>query len=63
MNLENVQFKLSSFCSGGGCVEVGRLVDGGVAVRDTKDRNRPALVFNATEWTEFIAGVKAGEFD
>ena len=34
-----------------------------VAVRDSKDRNGPALVFTAHEWDAFLAGVRNGEFD
>ncbi len=49
--------------SGGGCVEVAFLPDGGVAVRDTKDRSLPAHRFTPQEWTAFLAGVRAGEFD
>lgn len=45
-----------------GCVEVARLTDGGVAVRDSKDPSRPALLFTAEEWTAFVSGVHAGEF-
>jgi Domain of unknown function (DUF397) len=63
VELGNIEFRTSSFCSITGCVEVGRLADGAVAVRDTKDRDRPALVFTATEWSAFLQGVKAGEFD
>lgn len=63
MDLGTVQFRTSSFCSLSGCIEIGRLADGGVAVRDTKDRGRGALVFTATEWSDFLQGVKAGEFD
>jgi hypothetical protein len=57
------EFKISSYCSFGGCVEVGRTPDGAVLVRDTKDRSRPALSFTDEEWAAFVAGVKAGEFD
>jgi Domain of unknown function (DUF397) len=58
-----IQFTVSSFCSMGGCVEVGRSADGTVLVRDTKDRAQQALAFTDEEWTAFVAGVKAGEFD
>ena len=34
------EFRTSSFCSGGDCVEVGMRHGGVVAVRDTKDRSR-----------------------
>ncbi len=37
--------------------------DRGVAVRDTKDRSRPAHYYTEAEWQAFVAGVKAGEFD
>ena len=40
--------------------------DGGtpiVAVRDSKDRQGPVLVFGSAEWRAFAAAVKAGEFD
>jgi Domain of unknown function (DUF397) len=55
------EFKTSSFCSGGDCVEVG-LRDGGVAVRDTKDRRRE-LTFSPQEWAAFVAGIKRGAFE
>lgn len=58
-----VKFKISSFCSMGSCVEVGRSTDGVVLVRDTKDRGQQALAFTDDEWGAFVAGVKAGEFD
>lgn len=46
----------------GNCVEVA-ILDVAVAVRDTKDRSGPALVFAPAEWNAFIAGAKDGEFD
>ena len=57
-----IEFKISSFCDLGNCVEVGQLPGGAVAVRDTKDREQ-SLVFTPDEWTAFVAGVKNGEFD
>lgn len=32
-----------------------------IAVRDSKDRGGPALVFTARQWRSFAAGIKAGE--
>lgn len=46
-----------------GCVEVAFLPEGGVAVRDTKDRAIAAHRYQAAEWAAFVAGVRAGEFD
>jgi uncharacterized protein YeaC (DUF1315 family) len=57
------EFRTSSYCNFGNCVEVGRTPDGTVLVRDTKNRVQQALVFTDEEWTAFVAGVKAGEFD
>jgi hypothetical protein len=46
-----------------GCVETAFLPDGHVAVRDSKDRSGPALVYTPREWDAFIQGAKDGEFD
>lgn len=46
----------------GNCVEVA-FFDTGVAVRDSKDPNGPALVFTPAEWEAFIGGVQDGEFE
>jgi len=56
-------FRSSSFCSSGGCLEVAQLPDGRVAVRDGKDPRRSAQFYSVVEWRAFIAGVKKGEFD
>jgi Domain of unknown function (DUF397) len=44
-------------------VEVARNLPGIVAVRDSKDREGPALVFTPGEWLAFLDGVHADEFD
>jgi hypothetical protein len=54
--------KKSSFCSGGDCAVVDTTYSGNVRVRATPDLSR-YVVFTPEEWTAFIAGVKAGEFD
>ncbi|WP_372492910.1 DUF397 domain-containing protein [Nocardia sputi] len=47
----------------GNCVEVAFLVDGSVAVRDTKDSGSgPVLAFAPGEWDAFLTGVSTGEF-
>ncbi|MBM0238466.1 DUF397 domain-containing protein [Micromonospora sp. ATA32] len=47
------------------CVEVAPLRTGpaAVALRDSKDRSGPVLLFNRTGWLGFIAGAKNGQFD
>ena len=49
--------------NGNNCVEIAHLPAGGVAVRDTKDRRRPAHRYPGAAWVAFLAGVRAGEFD
>ncbi|MFI5776655.1 DUF397 domain-containing protein [Nocardia sp. NPDC051570] len=49
--------------SGGDCVEVAHLDDGGVGVRDSKNTSGPALVFAPGEWDAFTADLQNGEFD
>lgn len=44
------------------CVEVGP-TDQVVAVRDSKNRSGPALVFGDREWSAFLDVVKSGELD
>nr|WP_202559006.1 DUF397 domain-containing protein [Streptomyces sp. SID5789] len=46
----------------GNCVEVA-LVDGGIAMRNSRDPDGPALVYTSAEVAAFLAGAKEGEFD
>ncbi|WP_030059688.1 MULTISPECIES: DUF397 domain-containing protein [Streptomyces] len=43
------------------CVETGHVVTSGMAVRDSKDPNGPALTFPADAWTAFVTAIKSGE--
>ncbi|MBB5913553.1 hypothetical protein BJY24_002420 [Nocardia transvalensis] len=48
----------------GNCVEVAFLVDGNVAVRDTKDGGRgPELAFAPGAWDAFVVRVGEGGFE
>jgi len=58
-----IEYRVSSFCSAGNCVAVGRTAEGGYVVIDTKDRSVAPLKFTVDEWAAFVAGVKNGEFD
>ena len=54
----------SSYSTGGGeCVETAVLPDRRVALRDSKQPDGAILLCTAAEWTAFLAGTKAGEFD
>lgn len=59
---ENAWFK-SSFSgagSGGDCVEVAHL-DGGSAIRDTKDHKRGQLRLTSASMAAFVGSVKTGD--
>jgi hypothetical protein len=45
------------------CVEVASLLDGGRAVRDSKDQSGPVLSFPPAAWAAFVADVRGGAFD
>jgi hypothetical protein len=53
----------SSKCdnSSGNCAEVSAF-PGAVAIRDSKNP-QGSIVFTTEEWSAFLAGAKAGEFD
>ncbi|MCI2423437.1 DUF397 domain-containing protein [Saccharopolyspora sp. K220] len=46
----------------GRCVEIGFGADR-VAIRDTKDRAAGHLAVRSKRWSEFVRGIKRGEFD
>jgi len=39
------------------------LLDGGVAVRDSRNPDGDVLFFTPAEWDAFVGGAKDGEFD
>lgn len=45
------------------CVEVALNLPGVVGVRDSKDRQGPALRLTPAGWSAFVAAVKHGSFD
>jgi hypothetical protein len=62
MDLSTLVWLKSTLSAANGCVEVAIQADG-VAVRDSKDRGGPVLLFTRHEWEAFVGGVRAGEFD
>lgn len=56
-------FKSSRSGQNGACVEVLHEVDGGTLVRHSKAPDGAQLAFTEAEWSAFIDGAKAGEFD
>ncbi|MBH5335753.1 DUF397 domain-containing protein [Streptomyces pactum] len=49
--------------SQGSCVEFAKLPDGGVAVRNSRFPDGPALIYTPAEIAALLLGVKDGEFD
>jgi hypothetical protein len=56
MDLTGAQWRKStrSNGNGGNCVEVAGNLPGVVGVRDSKDRQGPALAFTPTAWRAFL---------
>lgn len=57
-----VWIKATASNQNGTCVELAALTEG-VAVRDSKNPDLPALRYTREELAAFLAGAKAGEFD
>ncbi|HEX8858104.1 MAG TPA: DUF397 domain-containing protein [Actinomycetes bacterium] len=55
-------WRKSTYSNMNGCIEVA-FADGRIAVRDSKDRQGPVLIFEPHEWEAFLGGVRDGEFD
>lgn len=62
-DLSNLHWFKSSASASGNCVEVAHLPGGGVAVRDSKNRDRAPHLYTRHEWEAFLIGAKNGEFD
>ncbi|TCB97649.1 DUF397 domain-containing protein [Micromonospora zingiberis] len=63
--LANAPWRTSTRSQTSNCVEVAPLRNGpaAVALRDSKDRGGPVLLFNRAGWLGFISGAKNGQFD
>jgi hypothetical protein len=57
--------KSSRSSHAGNCVEVAALPEGAVGVRDSKESgpDRAVLALSRAGWDDFLAGVRAGEFE
>jgi Domain of unknown function (DUF397) len=61
-DLRHAHWRTSTHSGGNGsCVEVATNLPAIIAVRDSKDRHGPALVFTRQDWQSFLAALKAGE--
>lgn len=62
MGRDGVWRKPSRSGGEGNCVEVAGFVDA-VGVRDTKDRQGPALSFDPMAWARFVGAVRGGRLN
>jgi len=59
-----LSWRKSSYSLGNGdCLEFSPIPAGGAAVRDSKDRSGPSLLFSESAWQAHIDRIKSGEFD
>jgi hypothetical protein len=59
----NAEWRKSSFSGsdGSNCVEIAHLSGGRRAVRDSKNRSGPVLIFTHAGWTTFLDHVKSDQ--
>lgn len=61
--IHSVTWRKSSHSNpSGNCVEAAELPAGGVAVRNSRFPDGPALVFTTAEWDAFVQGARDGDF-
>lgn len=60
--MTTLNWKTSTRSNEGNCVEVATPPPV-VMVRDSKDRQGPALAFSTAQWIDFVQGIKSGKFD
>lgn len=58
---EQVQWRKSSYCSNGTCIEVARQNDQ-YLIRDSKNPDVAPLQFTTDEWNAFARGFNEGQF-
>lgn len=60
-DLATATWRKSSYSGGAqDCVEVSADLPGAVAVRDSKDRGGPVLIFSSRDWQAFVGAVRSG---
>jgi hypothetical protein len=59
---EKITWKTSRHCGSGGCVEVAEASDA-VHIRRSQSPHGPRLTVTRVAWRDFLAAVRAGEFE
>ncbi|WP_332838780.1 DUF397 domain-containing protein [Nocardia bovistercoris] len=60
--MDNLEWRVSSFTDNGTCVEVAG-TPSTVYVRNSNHRDAGTVEFTRAEWSAFLKGAQAGEFD
>ncbi|MFD7064233.1 DUF397 domain-containing protein [Streptomyces sp. NPDC059906] len=62
-DLNNANWRKSTYSNGqgGDCLELADNIPGTVPVRDSKHPTGPALLFPASAWTAFVAGIRQAD--
>jgi predicted secreted Zn-dependent protease len=55
-------WRVAKTCQGGSCVRVAN-TGRAILIGDTKSPDGDVLTYTVSEWREFVAGVKHGDFD
>jgi hypothetical protein len=58
---ESSEWRVSSHCDAGSCIEVGYRGER-VLVRRSTEPDGAVLDFSRSAWTSFLAGIRAGDF-
>ncbi len=58
----DIAWQRSKSCGGDNCVQVATFGEG-IILGDSKDPQGPFLRYSVSEWEDFLAGVKNGDFD
>jgi predicted secreted Zn-dependent protease len=58
----NLDWRVSRTCDGGQCIAVARRGDF-VLIGNTSNPEAPVTEFTVSEWQQFLAGAKLGDFD
>jgi predicted secreted Zn-dependent protease len=58
----DLDWRVSRSCEGSACIMVARNGDS-VIFGNTQDPNGPVYSYTTSEWQQFLAGAKQGDFD
>jgi hypothetical protein len=61
-SLNSLDWRVASACEGGACIMVARHGDM-VLLGNTDELGGPVLSYTKSEWRDFLAGVKLGDFE